>query len=145
MNKQRICALISILFVVIFVNEDESLFAQTKPSTIDPSIKDIADQMMQTAKGNLIISYHDKTGKIRFMRAESSYAIPQAIKLPANATPEIAARNFLQEYGELFGIKNQRNELKVMKVKSDERGRALSDSNRFILVFPSLRVNSLPS
>ena len=124
MNKQRICALISILFVVIFVNEDESLFAQTKPSTIDPSIKDMADQMMQTAKGNLIISYHDKTGKIRFMRAESSYAIPQAIKLPANATPEIAARNFLQEYGVLFGIKNQRNELKVMKVKSDERGRA---------------------
>ena len=62
-------------------------------------------------KGGLQFSYHQTTGKLRFLSVEPGKTLPGQ-----GGTPEAAARGFLTEYGGLFGVTNQARELTIKKV-----------------------------
>ncbi|MEJ2745135.1 MAG: hypothetical protein P8123_05540, partial [bacterium] len=70
------------------------------------------------AGGNAKISHHAKTGMVRFFSADKQRPPTTKEALPANAAPEAVSRAFLKEYGSLFGVKSQAEELKVMRVRS---------------------------
>jgi Zn-dependent metalloprotease len=69
------------------------------------------------------IEYHAVTGKARFLSTRSGASILQPQALAADATAEDAARQFLSAYGELFGLKDAGESLRLIKSKTDEQER----------------------
>jgi Zn-dependent metalloprotease len=121
MDKKSNLYLLSLIIALIVLTATNSLHA-SPPSHIDPAAKSASDQLMQSSKNKIHISYHDKTGLVRFLRGENGSAIPQPSNLPDSVAAEIAARNFLKHYGALFGIKDPEKELKVMKQRTAKTG-----------------------
>jgi len=72
------------------------------------------------------LSYHSETGKVRFIATQPGQPILQQALLPAEASPETAARYFLAAYGDLFGLQDQARELAVMRTQT------LSGDNSFV-------------
>jgi len=70
---------------------------------------------------NWVVAVHAGTGKARFLATKSGAPIPQPNRLALGTTPELAARAFLEVYGEMFGLQSQAGELVV------ERTRAAAD------------------
>ena len=66
--------------------------APNQPETI------LLNQLQQASGGSLRISYHTETGKVRFMGTTPEKFIAQPATLAENATPETAARGFLNAY-----------------------------------------------
>ncbi len=64
------------------------------------------------------------TGTVRFLNAERGQAIQQPKALPPGTSPEHASRSFLAIHGNLFGLKDQAKELKLMRSKPANRGRS---------------------
>ncbi|MFZ5818725.1 MAG: M4 family metallopeptidase, partial [Chloroflexota bacterium] len=60
-----------------------------------------------------------ETGTLRFVGATPGRPIPQPAALPANASPEAAARGYLSVCGSLFGLRNQATDLSVIKQRAD--------------------------
>jgi len=93
---------------------------------------------LQSATGdNARISFHRGTGKVRFIGTDLEHPISQPGRLPAAATPEEAARQFLGVYGPLFGLLDPSQELEVMRVESRDLGRSFV---RFQQVYRSIPV-----
>ncbi|MBN1147239.1 MAG: hypothetical protein JXA78_08285 [Anaerolineales bacterium] len=67
------------------------------------------------------VYYHAATGKARFLTTRSGRPIQQPGLLPAGSTPEAAARNFLGVYGEMFGLRDAAQELKLLKERTLEQ------------------------
>jgi Zn-dependent metalloprotease len=84
----------------------------------------LESELLDQSNGKVHISYHSETGKVRFLRTDDDYVIPQLYSIDAHESPEIAARSFLDAYGEVFGIRDQLEELKVKRTKSADRGRS---------------------
>lgn len=84
----------------------------------------LTDWLNQETEGNVRISYHAETGKVRFIGTDLEHPISQSVELAAEATPEDAARQFLAAYGQLFGLTDQAQELTVMRTRAVDRGRS---------------------
>ncbi len=70
---------------------------------------------LQQQTGGLHIKRHAETGKVRFLTAPPGHAIPHTRSLSAAATPAQAARSFLDNYGALFGLRSQVDEIVEMR------------------------------
>lgn len=75
-------------------------------------------QLQQQTNGQLQIERHAETGKVRFLATTPGQPIKRSRTLLASATPEQAARGFLANYGALFGLRAQTDELVTMRAPS---------------------------
>jgi bacillolysin len=94
------------------------------PLSQKPSDQQLIDQLKQNTQNQVRITYHAETNQVNFIGTDQAHAIPQPSLLPAGAGPEAAARGFLAEYSQLFGLQNLAAELSVMKEKTVDNGRA---------------------
>jgi len=67
---------------------------------------------------HLHVAYHQETGLVRFIGTDAGHPAPRAAALTAGATPEQAARQFLGDYGALFGLRDQAHELTTMRAET---------------------------
>jgi bacillolysin len=81
------------------------------PGNDDPLIA----RLDHETSGRARIAYHAETGKVRFIGVDLQHAMPRPAGLAASATPELAARAFLSNYGALFGLADQARDLTVMR------------------------------
>ena len=88
-----------------------------------PPPEPVATLTEQTG-GQLRVAYHAATGQVRFIGTDLAHPIPRAAHLDATASPETAARDFLATYGSLFGLRDQVQELRLMRSRDADRGRA---------------------
>ncbi|MCP4541012.1 MAG: DNRLRE domain-containing protein [Chloroflexi bacterium] len=80
-------------------------------------------ELSQATQGDLRISYHHETGQVRFLGVHPGTPIAQPKRLATGATAEEAARAFLDAYGSPFGLKDQAQELAVMRDQVRDEGR----------------------
>jgi len=73
------------------------------PTAPGPTDATLIDQLQQATEGQARVSYHARTGKVRFIGSNLEHPIRQPAKLLEAATAEDAARHFLVTYGQLFG------------------------------------------
>jgi len=97
------------------------LLPATPARTADHSL---LSQLQRDAGGKARISYHSKTGLVSFLGTDLAHPIPQKSNFAYTATPETAARAFLSDYGEIFGISPQVDELDFMRSQSASGGRS---------------------
>ncbi|HEX8683812.1 MAG TPA: M4 family metallopeptidase, partial [Ardenticatenaceae bacterium] len=81
-------------------------------------------QLREASGGEVVVSYHDETGVVRFIGTSNETPIRQSRALAPDATPDQAARAFLGTYGSLFGIQEQQAELSMMAEQKVEDGRS---------------------
>ena len=98
--------------------------AVTGSASADDLANNLVQELQELTEGRARVSTHAKTGKVRFIGTELSHPIPQPAALKASASTEEAARGFLAEYGRLFGLSNQAEELEVMRSKTLDDGRS---------------------
>jgi bacillolysin len=68
---------------------------------------------------------HPDSGRIRLLGASPQRPMPRVAAIPSSASPERAARGFMQRYGQLFGVSRQPADLRVIKDRAASEGRAL--------------------
>lgn len=107
------------------------------PASWQQSPETLINQLSQASGGQLRVSYHDETGKVRFLGTTPDHAIAQTFPNAADVSPEMAARAFVQSYGSLFGLQNGQDELVVMKGQTEENGRSFT---RFQQVYQGIPV-----
>lgn len=90
------------------------------------STEALINQLSQETSGQLRVSYHRETGRVRFLGTTPDHAIAQTFTNAAEVSPEMAARTFLQSYGSLFGLEDAAAELVVMKGQTGENGRSFT-------------------
>ncbi|MBF0608199.1 MAG: M4 family metallopeptidase [Candidatus Magnetobacterium sp. LHC-1] len=86
---------------------------------------ELVQRLRQTANGQVILAYHRGTGRVSFMRFDGAGTIPRMRGLTESATAEAAARGFLEEYGRLFGLDSQTEELQVIRQMTTGDGRSI--------------------
>lgn len=118
---QRICASITALLVCASIGLNVQA-QRLKPTP--PSQSPLVQQLRAATDEQVRISYHDMTGKVRFVGTTPDHAIAPPAQL-RGATPEQAARAFLTTYGALFGTEDQAQELRVSSTRSAGRDRAV--------------------
>ncbi len=74
--------------------------------------------------GRLRISYHRATGQVRFLGTDLDHPMPRSSGLDPGASPETAAREFLREYGSLFGLADPASQLTLMRSRLLDQGGA---------------------
>jgi hypothetical protein len=89
----------------------------------------LEDRLRQATGGNVRIAHHARTGTVSFISADQDHPIGRPASLTANASPEALARAFLDTYGQLFGVKDQAQALRLQRVKDNERGHRAASSN----------------
>ncbi len=109
-----IISLIILVFILIFI--PVKVLSSTPPTNL-------VQTLQQQTDGTMTLSYHDQTGKVRFIGTDPSHPIPHSKEINANATPDEAARQFLVTYGSLFGLTDPQSELTVMSVQAADQGR----------------------
>lgn len=101
--------------------------AQVAGQTDTPDDGSSAHQSQPTQQAGLPDDFHlerhAQTGMVRFLASKSGNALIQPTPLRAGATPEEAARNFLNEYSQLFGLKAPREQLSLLRQVNLEDGR----------------------
>jgi bacillolysin len=83
----------------------------------------LLDTLRRQTDDQVRISYHARTGKVRFIGTDAAHPIsyPDA---PSGAAPQAdAARRFLAAYGSLFGLSDQARQLSVERERQADRGR----------------------
>lgn len=117
MNKRRwVYFTLIILLVLAFFP------AGATPTSLQ--VEDLATRLQFETHGTATIAYHSETGMVRYIGTQPGKPIPRPGELSAGATPEMAARYFMGEYGPLFGIKDQASELAVMRMRTVDGGRS---------------------
>ncbi len=84
-------------------------------------------QLQEGAQGEIRISYHAETGKVRFIGTTPQQPIRQSVPLQGlmpDATTLTAARTFLTTYGPLFGLEDPYRDLRVMRIQQADQGRS---------------------
>lgn len=82
--------------------------------------------LQQEARGNLHVSYHRETGRVRFLGTSAEQAIAQPTQRAGNVAPEVAALAFMEAYGSLFGVDDAATELSLMRSETVENGRSFT-------------------
>jgi Zn-dependent metalloprotease len=88
-------------------------------------VSDPVEVLRQQTDGNVRVSYHAETGKVRFIGADQSHPMQQPAALKSDATAEDAARQFLSVYGSAFGLVDPAQELALERSKTTEDGRSV--------------------
>ncbi len=111
-----------VAFVLLFSSVVSSSPARAASTLSAPASEDNAalDRQIQQQGGR--VAYHGATGKVRFIGATQERPIGRPSALPANASPEAAARAFLNTHGKSFGIRDQARELRTLRTEKDARG-----------------------
>ena len=86
----------------------------------------LLSDLSQSVQGDLRMSYHSGTGKLRFLGTPPSLTIPQPLTIHPEADAESAARSFLSVYGSLFGISDPERELHLKKSRQLLDGRSVA-------------------
>jgi len=84
-----------------------------------------------------------ETGLLRYLGLPKGEGVPPSAALEAGSTPESAARDFLQRYGDLFGVQDPQADLTVMKTSSlpgDGVGAAARSFVRFQQLYQGIPV-----
>lgn len=81
-------------------------------------------QLQMLTNGGVTMSTDAKTGKVRSIGTELSSPIPQLASLSPDASAEEAARGFLSEYGQLFGLIDQAGQLVATRTYDTGDGRS---------------------
>lgn len=125
-KKDKVVAIIStiLLMAVVLLRPVQARPPEQGPPPPGSSDTALVEQLRQETKGDVRISYHSETGKVRFIGTSAAHPLKQPAGLAASVSPEAAARGFLAVYGQLFGLKDQAQELMAMKKKSADRGRS---------------------
>jgi bacillolysin len=79
-----------------------------------------ANRLVEAAGGQLAIRYSEATGVARFVRAVDGGSIP--VTAGNSTDPEGLAYAFFEQYGAMFGVSSPRDQLRVIKITSDEAG-----------------------
>jgi Zn-dependent metalloprotease len=101
------------------------------------STNDLLARLRAETGGSASISYHGKTGRVRFIGTEAGFAIPRTAGCAPGAAAEEAARAFLAVYGGLFGVADQERELLLVRSSPSSSGRSVV---RFQQVFHGVPV-----
>jgi Zn-dependent metalloprotease len=104
-------ALLAILMGSLNMAQARPVAQTDTPGNDDPLIA----RLDHETSGRVRIAYHAETGKVRFIGADLEHTIPRSAGVAASATPELAARAFLSNYGALFGLADQARDLTVMR------------------------------
>ncbi|BAJ64823.1 M4 family metallopeptidase [Anaerolinea thermophila] len=88
--------------------------------------------------GESRLTLNSETGLVRFVGVSQENAIPQPQALPADATPEMAARAYLQACGGLFGLKDPATELTLMSSERAENGGGVTRFQQVVEGIPVL-------
>lgn len=95
--------------------------------------------------GESRLTLNSETGLVRFVGVSQENAIPQPQALPADATPEMAARAYLQACGGLFGLKDPATELTLMSSERAENGGGVTRFQQVVEGIPVLGRISPPT
>src|SRR3990172_10418248 len=117
MNLKRL----QILTVFVFL----FLGALTSSASEMTLLRDLSESVSESVRGDLRMSYHSGTTKLRFLGPPPSIALPQPLAIHPDATPEVAAKGFLNVYGSLFGISDPERELQAKKSRQLKDGRSV--------------------
>jgi bacillolysin len=90
----------------------------------------LVQQLSDSVRGNVKVSYHAGTKQVRFLAAPPSASLPQPFSLRPDALPEHAATSFLSVYGRLFGLVDPIRELKLNRVRDLPEGRSVVKFNQ---------------
>ncbi|MBF0592747.1 MAG: M4 family metallopeptidase, partial [Nitrospirae bacterium] len=97
----------------------------------------LVQRLRQASSGQPVLAYHAGTGMVNFMRFEGAGMVPRVRGLTESASAETIARGFLAEYGRLFGLDDQGQELRVMRQMSADGERSII---RFQQVYDNIPV-----
>lgn len=91
------------------------------------AIRAAGDISLKT-QGTARISYHSRTGKLRFVGTDGEHAItvpePQNTSTSnASKSAEEKAKSFLLEYAQAFGIEDSQDALRVMRTRTSSTGK----------------------
>ena len=117
-TRKMLYGLIALIFLGGLIS-----VVMARPSAAQPS--DPVEVLRQETDGTARVSYHAETGMLRFIGTDLAHPMPQPSVLPAGATAEDAARQFLGAYGSAFGLKDQAQELTIERSKATEDGRSV--------------------
>lgn len=123
-NLYRIFVILVTILIVLVTIPDSSQAAPPAqgPSTSSDAV--LLDTLNQQTDGDVRISYHTETGKVRFIGTTPDRAITDLSVQGIGISAEDAARGYMNVYGQLFGLSNQSEELVVIKTSDAEQGRS---------------------
>ena len=135
LNRQHHSLLILLFFLLLFstLGVEAVNTIQTNETgkinnvVVRNELQSLVGKMQGDSVGAVHIKYHPFTGRIRFMSTETGIAATTLERASPSASPEVVARSFLNVYGPVFGIKNQSEELTLIRNKLiSEQGRSFS-------------------
>ena len=97
--------------------------AQTGGNPASPSAQ-LKQRLLDATEGRGRVERNPVNGRVRLFGTDPAHALPRSPGMPANASPEAAARGFLASFGTLFGADDQARQLQVRRTASADRGRA---------------------
>src|SRR5215204_3324049 len=109
------CCLAFVLVLIAGFLPPQVAFAATTDASEDALIAELGNGVR--------VSYHNGTGEVRFIGTPPLRPIDQSFLSIGPVSPEYAARTFLSDYGSLFGLSNQSQELAVMRQTTGDVGR----------------------
>jgi len=98
-----------------------------EPTFLDaPQARELLARLNQRTDGHVRISYHSRTGKVRFIGADAAHPISSSRSLSSvPRDPVEAALDFLREYGYLFGLDNPDEQLALLLQEVADGGRSV--------------------
>jgi Zn-dependent metalloprotease len=88
----------------------------------------LQNKLVQAASGDIKFSFHKETGQVSFITLGAGKSIQQPFNGTQSTDPEIVARNFLTEYGGLFGIKSPADGFRTLRVRKNRDGKVSTTS-----------------
>ncbi|MBI4334072.1 MAG: M4 family metallopeptidase [Chloroflexi bacterium] len=119
----RVMAIIAALAIVpsiLAVDFIASQFTAVAPQIPSPVLE---DQLKRQTDGEVRISYHAGTGKVRFIGTDVDKPLRRPPGLGPTASPEQTALQFLTTYGEIFGLTDPSRQLRTVRTTEADRGR----------------------
>lgn len=109
MKKRPVYLLVCFLIVVLIFTTSALAFS--------PDMRKAAllSRINTLTEGQAVIEYHEETGMVRFIGAPPGGALQSFKTKHAETAQEATARQFLEEYGPLFGLKQPEIELSLSR------------------------------
>ena len=82
-------------------------------ATSGPAAARLTRRLRATTDAPVRISLHARTGEVAFVGTTPGAPVPRPASLAASASPERSARAFLDGYGSLFGVRDERAQLRA--------------------------------
>lgn len=99
--------------------------SRTEAQSRDGSTSEDEQRISQLRDDGAQVKTHSETGKVRFIGTSPDNAIGRPQALSASDSAESVARAHLDNYGQVFGIEDEAQELRVKKEKEAEKGRSV--------------------